>query len=79
MDKEKRKNDYVHKNILMKVIGEHPHSGEYCHPIGESASSVGTTVVCGTPMYLVVNVNTNDRYYAARENLTLINKPDEVD
>lgn len=66
---------YVHEGILMQVIGNHPHAGDYGHPVGESENSI--TEVMG--MYEIEFVNGMCEHgtrgcFAKKQNLRMVKK-----
>jgi hypothetical protein len=63
--------EYVHADILFQIVGDHPHTGEYCHPVGETPETVSE--LNGLTLMRLVNCEHNVRgCYAARENLRLL-------
>jgi hypothetical protein len=47
---------YVHEDITMLIIDDHPHAGELCHPVGNSPDGVNelTGFPFNEPTYEVV-------------------------
>jgi hypothetical protein len=65
--------DYVYENILFEVVGDHPHKGELCHPVGSSKK----TITMNLGMALVESVTKEsgiDRFYADKRNLKIIKR-----
>ena len=49
--------EYIHTIVLMRIIGDHPHAGDFCHPTGESSDSITEKFFFGEPMYKMKLVN----------------------
>jgi hypothetical protein len=68
----------IHTEITMKIIGDHPHTGELCHPRGETKYSITQEVILGKEMYPVKLVDCphgTDGCYVERKNLEMISAP----
>jgi hypothetical protein len=73
-------NSFVHEDIEFEIIGDHPHAGEKCHPIGADKDHIH---------YIQINPNSDVMYevslidcpvgvegaYVAKKNLRLTRKP----
>jgi len=67
--------DFVHTDILMEIIGDHPHRGEFGHPVGKSKDTITVTDLCGPNTYLIHLINCEhgtDRCYAEKKKLRLL-------
>lgn len=66
---------FVHTDTVFAIVGEHPHAGERCHPVGTSPTSVSTTMLFGVPMYLVELIDCphgEGRAFAEKRNLKFV-------
>lgn len=66
---------FVHRDILMKITGNHPHTGEYGHPCGNSPNTITKSNHCGPETYLIELIDCphgTDRCYAEKKNLALM-------
>ena len=63
--------EHVHSDILFVIIGDHPHTGEHCHPVGATAQTVSTLDDL-TLMRLTDCQHGGHGCYVAKENLRLL-------
>jgi len=68
---EQKSKDFIHDDMTFLIVGDHPHTGELCHLVGETASTVSQL----DDMYLVRLVNCKhltEGCYVRKKNLKLI-------
>lgn len=65
--------EYVHEDILFIIVGDHPHTGEHCHPVGYSPDTVSTLGDL-TLMRLIDCAHGGRGCYVAHENLRILRK-----
>lgn len=66
---------HVHTDILFQLKLEHPHGGEYAHPVGDTPDTISKITQFGAEMYLLELVNCvhgTERCYAQKAQMTLI-------
>jgi len=63
--------EYVHADILFIIVGDHPHTGEHCHPVGHSPDTVSTLNDL-TLMRLTDCQHGGHGCYVAKDNLRLL-------
>ena len=66
---------FIHADITLRIVGDHPHRGELCHPVGPSADSVTEYTIGGGPAYSVFLPECphgDESCYAAKHNLLLV-------
>ena len=49
--------EYVHSDITWRIVGNHPHRDELCHPFGEDGATIDLHDIWGDKMYHVELVN----------------------
>ena len=70
--------DFVHRDIAMQIIGNHPHHGKYGHPVGKTPDTTTVSNHCGPETYLIELVDCPhgvDRCYAAKKHLRMVRQP----
>ena len=66
--------EYVHEDILFVIVGDHPHTGEHCHPVGHSPETISTLMNDLTLMRLTDCEHGDTGCYVAHENLRILRK-----
>lgn len=68
---------FVHDDVLMKIVGNHPWTGHLCHPMGDSAETITEYDFDGRKTYLVQLAEPpfdTEQVYAAKSNLQLLSR-----
>lgn len=77
----KRPKKYIHEEVTMKIIGDHPHAGELCNPVGDDKSKVGCIWIGQTEMFEVKLLYCShgvEGAFVPRKNLLLIQGPQKA-
>lgn len=68
------KGSYIHEDILFEIIGDHPHTGERCHPVGTTTHSI-SMLMGQYQMYLINCQHGLEGCFVKKENLKLLEAP----
>jgi hypothetical protein len=73
-------NNYIHKDIIFEIIGDHPHTGEICHPIGADKDHIHQIAITPSsePLFEMSLINCEhglEGCYVPKHNLRLLRKP----
>ena len=66
---------HIHTDLRVHLVGDHPHRGEFAHPVGKSPKTITIETKEGEEMYLLSLVNCahgTDRCYATKSQMRLI-------
>ena len=67
---------FIHTCETFEIVGDHPHSGERCHVVGESPSTITKKImISGAEIYLVHLIDCKhgmDGCYVEKKNLRFI-------
>ena len=67
--------EYVHEDITMLIIGDHPHAGELCNPIGSTLNTITPFRLFGEIHYKVNLINCphlTDGCFVGKDSLQLV-------
>ena len=66
--------EYIHEDITLRIVGDHPHAGELCHPIGKGPETI-TEMPYGYHVKLVNCPHKTEESYVLRKNLQMVQRP----
>ena len=64
----------IFTGITVCIKNGHPHEGEVCNPVGESAATITSLKKGDTVMWLVKSIETGIEFYAETKDMSLLNK-----